>query len=543
MSRLSVALLPLLSACTAPLSSATVEAPEHCGPLTEVLDEGAAPLRSPPAPAGLIYEIYVRSYQDSDGDGVGDLNGVRQRLDHLASLGVGTLWLMPVFQASGVAGYGVTDYDTLAEEYGTPEQLRALVEEAHALDMAVILDIPFNHVDRTHPWFTSAEGDIASPQRSWFRFDDEDVGDGRWFPSEQRGYYYGFFGADLPDLNYDNPDVAAEMARVFDAWLDAGADGYRLDAVRMLVEQDGVAEGTDASHALLAELLASARSAHPDAWFLAEASETTALGNVCWLGSDGAPEADAVLDFPRRDAMLDAVETGDLSGLIDVVNTEVKLGGGAAMASFLGSHDVDRLPDVVEDPRARRALRVAQFLMPGAPVLYYGEEIDMANSTVDTGQDYEQRGPMQWDTGNNAGFTPTIPWFTVDPSFNENTSVAVQQEERDSPLKLIQDLSCVRVQHGLDLDNTWRPVQASGASTLSFIRDTEDGALLVVVNLSDRIEGDLQIEASGSFQDLATGEAVEGEGLLDLGVLGPWGYRVLSGASLGPCSLWDGSGA
>lgn len=540
MARSLTALLSLLVACSSsstplPAPSARVASAPHLDqprPVTAA-DEPV----SAPEPSGIVYEIYVRSYQDSDGDGVGDLDGVRQRLDHLASLGVETVWLMPLFPAFGPAGYDVTDFDTITPEYGTADDLAELVQEAHALGMRVIIDLPINHVHRTHPWFQAAESGMSRPERDWFNYGSADPGDGRWFPSETRGYYYGYFGAELPDLNWDNAEVYDQIVAVMDRWLEAGADGYRLDAVCMLVEEDGVLEGTDGSHALISDLLATARANHPDTWFLAEASEQTALATTSWLGSRDVPEADAVLDFPRRDALLEVVETGDVAPLIDLINTEVKLGGGAAMGTFLGSHDVDRLPDVVTDFRARRALRVAQMLLPGTPVLYYGEEIDLANSTVATGQDYAWRGPMQWSQANNAGFTPSIPWFSVDPSYQEGHSVLLEQANRDSTLNLIRDLSCVRAQHGLDGDNTWRPVQATGGSTLAFVRSTEEGELLVVINLSDRPVADLEIQTSGNFTDLATDETVLGAGTLDLGVMAPWGYRVLSGGSQGVCRL------
>ncbi len=449
------------------------------GSLSDLL---AAPADPPHQgePAGLIYEIYVRSFQDSDGDGIGDLNGVRARLDHLSGLGVGTIWLMPLLQSFGPAGYDVTDFDTITAAYGSPDDLAALVEEANALDMRVIVDLPFNHVHRSHPWFEAAETGPDSDLRSWFRFEGRAPEGERWFASQAEGSYYAYFGEEMPDLDWERPAVQEAMGAVFDRWLEAGADGYRLDAVLMLVEEGEVVEGSDGSHALMAELYARTHAAHPDTFFLAEASAWEVEDSVSWLGGEDAPESDAVLDFPRRDALLDAVESGEVQALVDLIDTQVRLGGAANMAGFLGSHDVDRLPEIVPDPEARRALRVAQLLLPGAPVLYYGEELDLPNASTGTGQDYAMRAPMPWSADHDAGFTTGSAWFTLDPGYREGWNVADQEADPESMLHLIRALSCLRAAHGLDEDTGWEPEDA-GSSVLAFTRD--DGRLSVRVNL------------------------------------------------------------
>ncbi len=429
---------------------------------------------SAPAREGLIYEIYVRSFQDSDGDGIGDLRGVQRHLDYLAGLGVGTLWLLPVFPAFGPAGYDVTDFNRIRDEYGTAADLADLVAEAHARGMRVILDVPLNQVHRTHPWFEALG---VHPER--FVLQARAPDGERWFPAgSPQSAYYGCFGADLPDLNWKDPGVRAAMFDVFRGWLAAGADGFRLDAVVMLVEEHGDTEGTAASHAVVADLYGAVKAADPDAYVLAEASEHDVDRSVSWLGTAGAPESDAVLDFPRYEAFFEAVEA-DPEALVGVVEAQ----GPAArsMAVFLASHDTDRLATVLPDPRERRALRVVQFLLPGIPVVDYGDELDQANDAADTGEDLAMRGPMAWDDSNEGGFSASTAWFSADPAY---ATVNVEAENRDpgSMLALIRSLAAVRRAAGEGV--VFEDV--GPAPVLAFTRGVGPNSVRVEVNLSGR---------------------------------------------------------
>lgn len=456
------------------------------GEETAVRRGTAAPRPLQREAAGLTYEIYVRSFADTDGDGIGDLQGVRTHLDYLQALGVRTLWLMPVFPAFGPAGYDVTDFESVTSEYGDAAALAALVEDAHALNMRVILDLPLNHTHRDHPWFVAAE--TGNPtDRGHYRYRDEAPTDG-WHASSTSGSYYGYFGADLPDLDWTDTTTRGAMEGVVQSWLDAGVDGYRFDAVLMLVEEGDTVEGAAGSHTLLGELIAAARARHEDTFFLAEASEWEVDRAVSWLDSPGAPGADAVLDFPRHDAALEAYAIGSAAPLLEVLAEQGADAG--SMAAFLGSHDLDRLPDVVDDSRARRALRVAQFLLPGAPVLYYGEELDLANATTGTGQDHAMRAPMPWSSGPGAGFTDATPWFPPDPSFSAGINVADEAQDPTSMLSLVHVLMGLRAAWQLDTctDTTYR---TEDPRVLSFVRQTPSGSLHVEVNLSAEAVGGL----------------------------------------------------
>lgn len=486
-------LLSLLLACT-PYHNLLLSS---AAPGEHSLDVDLSAVDPAPSPGepGLTYEVYVRSFQDSDGDGIGDLAGLRARLPHLASLDVRTVWLMPVFPAFGPAGYDVTDFDTVTPEYGTEADLVALVEDAHALGMRVLLDVPFNHVHTSHAWFVAAEsGDVDA--RARFVYADDGEGE-NWHPSAAGGEYFAWFGADMPDLNWRDADTRRSMTDSLGRWLDLGVDGYRFDAVLMLDEGGEEELGSAASHELLGELVEELRGEHPDRFFLAEASEWEPERTLSWLDAEGAPGVDAVLDFPRLDALEEAGNGRGTAALADMVADAVDADGALGLGAFAGSHDLDRLPARVTDPAARRAVRVAQFLLPGSPVLYYGEELDLADATTALGQDYPMRAPMPWSTDSQAGFTTGTPWFTPDPSYADGVNVADEEGDPASMLTLIRDLGAIREAYGLDSTSTWQRF-ASEDGVLHFSREGEAGTIEVWVNLTPETHRFLE----------------------------PWGYRV-----------------
>ena len=521
---------PAAVTCAAPLSASPSRDEEMAVRPTSAEEADCAPRKG----LGLAYEIYVRSFQDSDGDGIGDLEGVRLRLDHLASLGVETLWLMPIFESPGTAGYDVADYDAIRAAYGTEEDLVRLVDDAHARDMRVLLDLPFNHVALTHPWFAAADADPDSPSRDRFVFSDTQWDTYRWFPATGGGFYYAFFGAALPDLNWTDALVRAQMFEAIEGWMDI-VDGYRLDAVVMLVEADGAITNTDDTHALLAELYARVKTANPDARVLAEASEPDVAGNAAYLGSPGAPESDRTLDFPRREALLAAVAAGAPDGLLAHLAEQEDAASLGRTAPFLQSHDVSRLPAFVADDRARRLLQVLQLTLPGDPVLYYGEELDLADATSATGQDYAWRAPMPWDGTRNGGFTSAeIPWFTLDPLYMEGTNVAEAGADPTSLLTLIRDLACVRA----EIDGAeWAPVETDAPAVLGYARTTPEGRLVVVANLGATSVSAVRVDVHGGFREITTDTGVDAGDGLNVAGLGPYGYALYAEETASRCAV------
>lgn len=512
----------LLSACAGP-------EPEIANWCLVPPNEAAAPVFEPDG--RLIYELYVRSFQDSDGDGVGDLAGVRARLDHIASLGVGTIWLMPIFESPSAAGYNPESFEEVESDYGARADLDALIEAAAAHDIRVIYDVTINHTSNTHDWFLRA---MADP-------DDEDANrryliskyqwdDVRWIPTEDGRYYYAFFGDDHPDLDWTDPVVAAYVRDMLGDWLGQGAGGFRVDAVVQLIEEDGDVANTLGSHCAMAWLFAELKREHPDALILSEAWHKAVSGNLVWLGSPEAPEADLVIDVPRRFALLDALGQGKPDPLALVLDQQIASNLGARFAPYLSSHDVTRLASALEEEAARRMAMVFHLLGHGQPILYYGDEIDLPDNAEGDGQDYAQRGPMPWDDTYNAGFTSGTPWFSVDSRYLDGLNVAAQDQDPDSMLSLVRALVALReASDAVRLGSPAR-VETDQPSTLALLRREDNEAVIILLNLSaDAIPGPILTPPIGlsDLTDLTGGAITTSGSGIQVQDLPAYGYRVL----------------
>jgi glycosidase len=471
-------------------------------------EEDFAPYPEVAESPGLIYEIYVRSFQDSDGDGVGDLAGVRSRLDYLQSLGVGALWLTPVFESPSVHGYDPTSLTRVRAEFGGDDALDALVDEARARGLRVVLDVPVNHTSSQHPWFLSATEEPDSPTRGHYVFGDEQYDEYRWFEAEDGSWYYAFFGESLPDVDWTNAELAADMLAAIDE-VAVRADGMRLDAVAQLVEEDGDISGTDSTHCLLQGLVARARQANPELVVLSEAWADTPSELDDYLGPDGAPETDVLLDTMRMPNTLSAFTTGDVSAVRTGLSDHVQGGTASRMLAYSEGHDTDRLIDRLPSHEARRAFEVANFLLPGTPVLFYGEEIELRDSPDVSGQDAPQRGPMAWDDGLNAGFTDGEPWFPVDQRYLEGYNVASALGDPASMVSLILALSSLRgALEGAEVEMLTRV-----DTPLLIARYTRGAAaLLVAINVDDEtVTTDLALDA-GMLELTGEGSTVAATG-------------------------------
>ena len=398
----------------------------------------------PEPPLGLAYEVYVRSFYDTNGDGIGDLDGVTAKLDYLDHLGVEAICLMPIFAADGVGGYGVLDHTRIAGEYGNQADMAELLDAAHDRGLRVLLDTPINSVSNEHPWFVHAQ---AGGSRDRFIFVDQPPDSSRWFSAKDGSFYYGFSGAALPDLDWGNPDLRLDMLTTLREWLDLGVDGFRLDGASALIESSEGITDTGETHVLLAELRASLSESHPDAVLVAESTNSELAPNQAYLGSTRNPEAHYVLDFPRLTALLTANDEANVTSVRTVLAFE---GVNAARhAAFLGSHDTHRLATSIPAPEARRALFAALFTLPGQPVLYYGDELGLTDSSQATGQDDPWRAPMPWSTSSNAGFTSAKDaWLPPDPSFAQGTNVADESVDDGSLLSFVHTLAEIRLGSG-----------------------------------------------------------------------------------------------
>ena len=439
-----------------------------------------APARPPPAPAAapsaapagaapwwngaVFYEVFVRSFQDSNGDGKGDLPGLLERLDYLRcppaptscdparALGVDALWLMPVFASPSYHGYDTTDYEQVNPDYGTVADLEKLVAEAHRRGLKVILDLVLNHTSNRHPWFVDSASSPASAHRDWYVWRPDDPGWSQpWNPARntwhQRNgaYYYGIFQGGMPDLNYRTPAVREEAKRIARLWLSRGVDGFRLDAIRHLIETGpgpGQA-GNPETHAFLKEFAAAVKAARPDAVLVGEVwSNTFDISD--YYGEKG-DELDALFDFPLAEAILDGVRAGSAGRiadtLADVLHTYPP---GAVDAPFLTNHDQIRIATQLQGDAAKlRSAAAILLTLPGAPFVWQGEELGMRNGP--NNDDEWKRTPMPWDGTPGGGFTTADrPWQRFAPG-KETANVAAETADAGSLLSRYRAL--IRARH------------------------------------------------------------------------------------------------
>lgn len=453
------------------------------------------------AEGAVFYEIFVRSYRDSNGDGVGDINGLIEKLDYLndgnpattTDLGVDALWLMPVFESPSYHGYDTIDYETIEQDYGTNADFARLLEEAHRRGIRVIVDFVVNHTSNFHPWFTESASSPNSPKRNWYVWSPVQQGwtqpwggsSPTWHPMNG-AYYYGVFWSGMPDVNWTNPEAKAELLRIAKHWLDLGVDGFRLDATRYLVETGGGPGQADTAptHAALKDLAQAVREAKPEAVLVAENWTTTPI-IATYYGSTqtirGGDEMPMNFDFPLADAVVNGVASGTASGIAGVIRAvQADYPAGVVDAPFLTNHDQLRLASVLGNnmPKMRNAAAIL-LTLPGAPFLYYGEEVGIQNGP--TGGDESKRTPMPWTS--QGGFTSGNPWFQYAPGL-ATTNVATQTNDSSSLLSRYRALIAARKSSSalkkgsIELLNT-------NSSVLAFLRKSGDETVLVVHNLSD----------------------------------------------------------
>ncbi len=432
----------------------------------------------------VFYEIFVRSFYDSDGDGVGDLRGIIEKLDYLndgdpstaTDLGVTGIWLMPVNPSPSYHGYDVTDYYGVNPEYGTADDFRELVAEAHRRGIAVIVDLVINHTSSQHPWFQSALADgPASPYYDYYVWADAPAGGG-WHERNGR-YYYGYFWSEMPDLNYNNPDVTAAMYDIAAFWLtEMGVDGFRLDAAKYLIETRGKIENSDETLAWLAAFNAHVHAVKPGALTVGEVWAPTSV--VARYVPDSL---DLAFEFNLAEGFVAAAGGGSAVQIKVPLGRALRSYPPGQFAPFLTNHDQNRAASVLRGDVDKAKVAAALLLTaPGVPFLYYGEEVGMQGMKPDP----RIRTPMPW-TGSapGLGFTAGAPWAEPYAGY-ETANVAAQDGDPDSLLNHYRALLRLRsAQPALRRGDTLY-VEADVRSVYSVLRFTDDEALLVVVNLS-----------------------------------------------------------
>jgi alpha-glucosidase len=494
---------------------------------------------------GIVYQIYPRSFQDSDGDGIGDLRGIRQRLDYLASLGVDAVWISPIYPSPMADfGYDISDYCGIDARFGTLADFDELVRGAHARGLKVILDFVPNHTSDQHPWFTQSRSSRHDPKRDWYLWRDPadaDAGGGppnnwlsnfggpAWTLDPATGQYYlHSFLREQPDLNWRNPEVRAAMYEALRFWLRRGVDGFRIDVLYHLVKdasfRDNPANpafvpGGDPSHSLLplytADLpevqdIVREMRAVVDAFSDAQ-GERVLIGELylplarlmAYYGLDNQGVLQGV-QLPFNFQLIGAQwQAGVIERLVR--DYEAALPPGAAPNWVLGNHDKPRIASRVGPLRARLAAMLLLTLR-GTPTLYYGDEIGMTDVAIPPAEVQDpfeknepgkglgrdpQRTPMQWSTGAHAGFSQGQPWLRLADDW-ATCNVELQQADASSMLALYRRLIALRRAEPALHAGTWEALEVGGdmgadmeIEVLAYARTFAQRRLVVLLNFAD----------------------------------------------------------
>lgn len=524
--------------------------------------KGREYVRAGPKPAvtygwwndSVFYQVFVRSFADSTsgplaGDGIGDIPGLIEKLDYLndgdpkttTDLGVTALWLMPIHPSPSYHGYDITDYYGIEPELGTMADFERLMAECHKRGIRVILDLVMNHCSNRHPWFVEAR-DPKSPKHDWFLWVDkkpEYLGPWNapnWHPMVNTDgvtrWFYGLFWAGMPDLNYTNEAVTREMFDVVKFWLvDKKVDGYRLDAIRHLIEDGRQQDNTPETHAWLQRFYTFYKGVKKDAYTIGEVWAPAADASE-YVGD----KLDATFDFDLSKAVMDGVMKGDGRAVMRALELNWTLFPENQFGSFLQNHDQPRMmtqllrPKGVTRAEADAQMRLAvtlQMLMPGVPYVYYGEELGMVGDKPDP----NIRTPMQWSAERFAGFSTVKPWKPENAD-HTRVNVAAQTVEAGSLLSLYRRLIGLRMSEPAIRRGGLEVVESGSEAVAAFVRSepSEGGAkakrgVLVVANLGVSAAKGLKVELPGGWR------VVEGRAdLLGGGAAGAlWSDGTLAG--------------
>ncbi|HSO29145.1 MAG TPA: alpha-amylase family glycosyl hydrolase [Candidatus Sulfomarinibacteraceae bacterium] len=447
----------------------------------------------------VFYEAFVRSFADSDGDGIGDLAGLTARLDALndgdpstaTDLGATGLWLMPIFDSPSYHGYDVVDYERVDPDYGDLDDLQALLGAAHRRGMKVILDLVVNHTSRQHPWFQDALAGGA--HRDWYIWSETNpawpavAGGSPWHQSPAGDWYYGAFWEGMPDLDLRRPDVTDEVVRIAASWLDLGVDGFRIDAAKHLIEtgpRDQV--NTPETLAWLRTFRGRLHADHPEALVLGEVYDPRAIT----LGYVTEGSLDLVFDFGVGPAAIGAARLGDPTTLTANLREVAERYPAGSVASFLTNHDQARVMSELRGDVAGAGLAAAALLTgPGVPFVYYGEELGMEGAKPDE----RIRTPFPWTAdGPGHGFTTGTPWeaFGSDP---ESVNAALQAADPGSLRSAYRDLIRLRADQPELVTGAVIRLEASRADVAATLRASEDGTAIVIQNLGPNQVRDLAL--------------------------------------------------
>ncbi|MBK8768015.1 MAG: maltose alpha-D-glucosyltransferase [Burkholderiaceae bacterium] len=482
----------------------------------------------------VVYELHIKAYADSNGDGIGDFRGLTERLDHVQALGVNTIWLLPFYPSpQRDDGYDVANYEDVHPSYGTLEDFRAFVLEAHRRGLRVITELVVNHTSDQHAWFQAARhAPKGSPERSFYVWSDDDTlysgtriiftdtekSNWTWDEVAQQYFWHRFF-SHQPDLNFDNPAVLDAVLNTMEFWLEMGVDGFRLDAIPYLIERDGTSnENLRETHEVIKAIRARVESKYPGRLLLAEANMWPE--DVREYFGDG-DECQMAYHFPLMPRMYMAIAQEDRHPIVEILAQTPEIPASCQWAIFLRNHDEltlemvtskerdymyrmyasdararinlgirRRLAPLLENDRARVELMNGLLLsMPGTPVLYYGDEIGMGDN-IFLGDRDGVRTPMQWTSDRNGGFSRADPQRLYlppiqDPIYGfEALNVEAQAREPSSLMNWTKRLLAVRSTTKAFGRGRFKMLHPGNRKVLAYVREHDDDVILCVFNVS-----------------------------------------------------------
>jgi maltose alpha-D-glucosyltransferase/alpha-amylase len=481
----------------------------------------------------IIYQLHVRTFCDSNGDGIGDFPGLMQKLDYLQELGVNAIWLLPFFPSPlRDDGYDISDYTAVHPSYGVLEDFKTFLTAAHDRGMRIIIELVLNHTSDQHSWFQESRSSRDNPKRDWYVwretddhyqgvriiFLDTERSNWAWDPLSKSYYWHRFF-SHQPDLNYDNPAVFEAMWGVMKFWLEIGVDGFRLDAVPYLVEREGTScENLPETHAIIRELRRRADREYPGKMLLAEANQWPS--DVCsYFGQ--ADEFHMAFHFPLMPRMFMSVQLEDRKPIVEILEQTPQIPDGCQWCLFLRNHDeltLEMVTDIerdymydeyAKDKGMRLNLGIRRRLspmmdndrwriqllngllmsMPGTPIIYYGDEIGMGDN-VYLGDRNGVRTPMQWNGGWNAGFSGADPERLYSPLISnpvygyQAINVESQRRSQHSLLSWMKRIIYVRKSSRVLSRGAIEFLKPSNHRVLAYVRQLGAEKILVVNNLS-----------------------------------------------------------
>ena len=504
----------------------------------------------------VIYQVHVRTFYDSNGDGVGDFRGLAQKLDYLQELGTNAIWLMPFFPSPlRDDGYDIADYRSVHSSYGTLDDFKLFLDAAHQRGIRVIIEMVLNHTSDQHPWFQESRSARDNPRRDWYVWSDTDtryrgvriiftdteLSNWAWDPVSKEYYWHRFF-SHQPDLNYDNPAVREEMWNIMKFWLEMGVDGFRLDAVPYLVEREGTScENLPETHVVLKGLRARLDREFPGRMLLAEANQWPADLRPYFGDGD---EFHMAFNFPLMPRMFMGLKLEDRKPITEILQQTPAIPDVCQWCLFLRNHDEltlemvtdmerdymydeyakdrgmrlnvgirRRLAPLLDNDRRRIELMNGMLLsLPGTPIVYYGDEIGMGDN-INLGDRNGVRTPMQWDGGWNGGFSSADPEALYSPLMLNPVygyqAINVQAQKRFDHSLLSWMKRIIRVRKSLPVfgRGSMEFLYPANHRVLAYVRELGKERILAVNNLSNsaqvveldlkRYKGDILIEMFG----------------------------------------------